>query len=73
MRLLREELDLQAVQRTNQNLYVLSVMTALLLPATLVTGLFGMNTGGLPWAHTPFGTAAATFWPPAPRERPISC
>lgn len=60
LRLLRDELDLQQDQRTNQNLYLLSVMTALLLPATLVTGLFGMNTGGLPFngAH---GTLAATL------------
>jgi zinc transporter len=50
LRLLREELDLQAAQRTNQNLYILSIISALLLPATLVTGIFGMNTGGLPFA-----------------------
>lgn len=61
LRLLREEADLQASQRTNQNLYVLSILSALLLPATLVTGLFGMNTGGLPFADTPGGTAFAAF------------
>ncbi len=61
LRLLREELDIQAAQRTNQNLYVLSIMTALMLPATLVTGIFGMNTGGLPWASNPLGTLAATM------------
>ena len=61
LRLLREDMDIQAAQRTNQNLYILSIMTALLLPATLVTGLFGMNTGGLPWATTPLGTLYATL------------
>lgn len=60
LRLLRDELDLQQQQRTNQNLYLLSVMTALLLPATLVTGLFGMNTGGLPFTGAG-GTLAATI------------
>lgn len=59
LRMLRDELDLQTAQRTNQNLYVLSVMSALLLPATLVTGFFGMNTGGLPFAHTIGGTLVA--------------
>lgn len=59
LRLLREEADLQATQRTNQNLYVLSILSALLLPATLVTGFFGMNTGGLPFAHTAGGTVLA--------------
>lgn len=58
---LREEIDIQVDQRTNQNLYILSIMTALLLPATFVTGLFGMNTGGFPWAHSPYGTFYATI------------
>ncbi|HEX8056584.1 MAG TPA: transporter [Novosphingobium sp.] len=48
LRVLREELDMQQEQRTNQNLYLLSIMTALMLPVTLVTGIFGMNTGDLP-------------------------
>lgn len=58
-RLLREELDLRTAQRTNQNLYILSVMTALLLPATLVTGIFGMNTGDLPLRSAPNGSIVA--------------
>jgi zinc transporter len=61
LRLLRDEIDMQADQRTNQNLYLLSIVTALLLPATLVTGLFGMNTGGMPWAQSPHGTWLATL------------
>jgi Mg2+ and Co2+ transporter CorA len=60
LRLLRDEIDLQTTQRTNENLYFLSVLTALFLPATLVTGLFGMNTGGLPWSSHPVGTLFAT-------------
>jgi zinc transporter len=60
LRPLREEADLQATQRTNRNLYALSILTALLLPATLVTGFFGMNTGGLPFAGSPEGTIIAT-------------
>lgn len=60
LRLLREELDIQEAQRTNQNLYILSIVTALMLPATLVTGIFGMNTGGLPFAEGPWGTVHAT-------------
>lgn len=56
LRLLRDELDLQAQRRTNRNLYVLSILSALLLPATLVTGFFGMNTAGMPFQHSPWGT-----------------
>lgn len=61
LRQLRDELDLQAAQKTNQNLYFLSVISALLLPATLVTGFFGMNTGGLPFAHSEAGTFVAAM------------
>jgi Mg2+ and Co2+ transporter CorA len=60
LKLLRDELDLQAAQRTNANVYLLSVLTALMMPATLVTGFFGMNTGGLPFAQGEHGTILAT-------------
>jgi len=60
LRLLRDELDLQATQQTNRNLYFLSVLTALLMPATLVTGIFGMNTGGLAWLGNHDGSLYAT-------------
>ena len=61
LRLLREELDLQAGQQTNENVYLLSVITALFMPATLVTGFFGMNTSGLPFTSGIEGTAIATL------------
>lgn len=61
IRALREEFDLLATQKTNSNLYFLSLMSALLLPATLVTGFFGMNTGGLPLAQDTGGTAGAAI------------
>lgn len=61
LRLLREELDLQAGQQTNENVYLLSVITALIMPATLVTGFFGMNTGGMPFEQGGGGTLMATI------------
>jgi Mg2+ and Co2+ transporter CorA len=61
LRLLREELDLQAGQQTNENVYLLSVITALIMPATLVTGFFGMNTGGMPFEQGGAGTLMATI------------
>ena len=47
-RLLQEELHLKIEEQGNDHLRVLSVLTALLLPPTLITGIFGMNTKGLP-------------------------
>ena len=60
LRQLREEIDMQGAQRTSQNLYILSIVTALMLPATLVTGIFGMNTGGMPFASAGHGTLIAS-------------
>ena len=71
LRVLRDEIDIQQEQRTNQNLYLLSIMTALMLPVTAVTGIFGMNTGDLPLeghGGTPMAiflmvaAVAGTYW-----------
>jgi zinc transporter len=48
-RLLQEELHLKIEEQGNDNIRVLSVLTAVLMPPTLVTGVFGMNTKGLPF------------------------
>ncbi|MCD0423413.1 transporter [Rubrivivax sp. JA1024] len=58
-RLLQEELHLQIEEQGNNSLRVLSVLTALLLPPTLVTGMFGMNLHGLPFSEDGGGFAWA--------------
>ncbi|MFD1746670.1 transporter [Rhizobium helianthi] len=58
-RLLHEEMDSKLSSETNRHLYILSLMTAFLLPPTLVTGFFGMNTSELPFAHSAGGTGYA--------------
>jgi len=55
-RLLLDELDSRMMAVTNQRLFVLSVLTACILPPTLVTGFFGMNTKDLPFQNTDAGT-----------------
>jgi zinc transporter len=45
---LQDEMTSLMAEETNRHLYVLSILTTLLLPPTLVTGVFGMNTKGLP-------------------------
>jgi zinc transporter len=47
-RLLEEELRFKVEEESNRHLHTLSVVTTMLLPPTLVTGIFGMNTKGLP-------------------------
>jgi zinc transporter len=58
-RLLHEDIDSRASSETNRHLYILSLLTAFLMPPTLVTGFFGMNTENLPFAHTDGGTVFA--------------
>lgn len=52
-KLLQEELSSRVAENTGRNLYVLSILTAVLLPMTLVTGVFGMNVAGLPGMQDP--------------------
>jgi zinc transporter len=47
-RLLEEELRFKLEEEGNRHLHALSIVTMMLLPPTLVTGIFGMNTKGLP-------------------------
>jgi zinc transporter len=56
-RLLQDELASRQSELTNRNLYFLSIATAIFLPMTLVTGIFGMNVAGLPGLKT-----SAAFW-----------
>jgi zinc transporter len=56
-KLLQEELASRLAENTGRNLYVLSILTAVLLPMTLVTGIFGMNVGGLPGLQD-----SSAFW-----------
>jgi zinc transporter len=49
-RSLQDELTTRLAEETNRRLYIVSIVTTLLMPATFVTGFFGMNTGGLIWS-----------------------
>jgi zinc transporter len=55
-RLLLDEVAGMMAAITNRRLFTLSVLTACLLPPTLVTGFFGMNTKDLPFQNTDGGT-----------------
>jgi zinc transporter len=49
--LLQEEVAIKTAEQTNRNLHVLAVVTTILLPASLITGIFGMNVAGLPFTQ----------------------
>ena len=54
-RLLQDEIGAKLAAATNRNLFVLTIVTALLLPPTLVAGVFGMNFGEIPLSKEPLG------------------
>jgi magnesium transporter len=45
--------------RTNQVMKVLTVLGTIALPAIVISGLYGMNTKGLPWIDSPYGSEIA--------------
>jgi zinc transporter len=55
-RALQDELTARQAEETNRRLYIVSIVTTLIMPATFVTGFFGMNTGGMFMAASPAGT-----------------
>lgn len=57
---LRSYLDSHTNTRLARNGFILSVVAAIFLPLTFLTGLFGVNLGGLPGAHHPLAFAMLT-------------
>ena len=53
--LIQEELLNKITQQQNDRMYVLSIIAAIFLPISFVTGLFGMNVAGLPGVDEPLG------------------
>lgn len=55
---LQDQVAGQRQETLNRRLLVLSVVSAFFLPLTFVTGLFGMNLGGIPFEEEPWSFAA---------------
>ncbi len=52
---IQDELTNRAAEHMNRNMYTLSVVAALMLPLGVITGMFGMNVGGIPLAENKDG------------------
>jgi len=57
LQLVRDELTNAMSERLNENLYLLSIISAVFLPLGFLTGLMGINLGGMPGANSPYA-----FW-----------
>lgn len=53
--LAHEEVVNQFSEQLNQRMLTLSVVTAVFLPLGFLTGLFGINVGGIPGSESPWG------------------
>ncbi len=51
----QEGLNHRLQEDQNKRTYALSIIAGLFLPATFITGVFGMNVGGLPGIDSPLG------------------
>lgn len=59
--LVQEEISLKLGEELNQRMYVLSIISAIFLPLGFLTGLLGINVGGIPGAENKFSFYIFTF------------
>jgi zinc transporter len=57
IKLLQEEIAAEVNESNNRSLFILTIVTVLALPINIVTGMLGMNVGGLPFAEHKHGFA----------------
>lgn len=55
-----DELSNRVREETQENMYMLSVLAGIFIPLTFITGLFGMNVGGIPLGEHPQGFLIST-------------
>lgn len=60
--ILREELSGQLSDRLNRNMFLMSVVSVIFLPLGFLTGLFGVNVGGMPGIDNPWAFAWLCGW-----------
>ncbi len=53
----QEELLSRLSEQTNERMYMLSIVAAIFLPLGFLTGLLGINVGGIPGAENPYAFA----------------
>ncbi len=58
----QEELNNRLAERMNRAMYTLSIVAAIFLPLGLLTGLLGINVGGIPGTENPWGFFIVTFF-----------
>lgn len=55
--IVKDQLTDMRAEEMNRNMMILSVVAAIFLPLGLISGMFGINVGGMPWTES-----ASGFW-----------
>jgi len=55
--IVKDQLTDMRAEEMNRNMMILSVVAAIFLPLGLISGMFGINVGGMPWTEN-----ASGFW-----------
>jgi len=55
--IVKDQLTDQRAEQMNRNMMLLSVVAAIFLPLGLISGMMGINVGGMPWTENGMG-----FW-----------
>lgn len=59
--ILHQELNNALSENLNKSIYKLSLITVIFMPLTFITGLFGMNIGGIPGSEDPAAFYISVF------------
>jgi zinc transporter len=59
--IVQDELTTRLSEKMNRNMYVLSVIAGIFLPLSLLTGLLGINVGGIPGDKWPWAFTVVTI------------
>ena len=58
----QEELNSRLAEQMNRAMYTLSIVAAIFLPLGLLTGLLGINVGGIPGTESPWAFLIVTVF-----------
>lgn len=61
MGVMQEELTGKLSEQMNKTMYILTVLAGIFLPITFVTGLLGINVGGIPGSEDPWAFTLVCF------------
>ena len=59
---IQDELNSRLTDQMNKTMYLLTIVAAVLLPPGLITGLFGINVGGMPGVENAWAFAAVVMF-----------